>query len=381
MDPRFRVLDEFEAARLGEGAFAAALDEVVEAGDEAAARFAAGFNPARLRDAVRAAHERLRSQGVDPPRLPDPGPPVRSVKAKGETAEVDSGRGRPGGRRLRGAGLPARLLPPPLRAAQGGALRGRLRGPRAARARAAAIARDRASGVAGALRAPDGGRVPGHERRPAGADRRAAGTPDAAVRGRRRVPVHLPLPSRRPGGVPRAPAPGEGGSADRGEAAAGELPLPPGGARGGQLRRLGAARRLHAARGRPGGRGGAGGTAARPATEPPGGGRRPSSCSPTPRTTSPASRPAGEPRGSSSSRPRRRPARHVSPRRASWPIACASWPTPVCPAATWSCCCAPSPTSTPTRRRSTEPAWLPTSSAGAATGRSSRSRTRCACSA
>ena len=88
MDPRFRVLDEFEAARLGEGAFAAALDEIVEAGDEAAARFAAGFNPARLRDAVRAAHERLRSQGVDPPRLPDPGAPVRSVKARGETPEL-----------------------------------------------------------------------------------------------------------------------------------------------------------------------------------------------------------------------------------------------------------------------------------------------------
>ncbi len=88
MDPRFRVLDEFEAARLGEEAFAAALDDVVEAGDEAAARFAAGFNPMRLREAVRAAHERLRSQGVDPPRLPDPGPPVRSVKAKGETTTL-----------------------------------------------------------------------------------------------------------------------------------------------------------------------------------------------------------------------------------------------------------------------------------------------------
>jgi len=88
MDPRFRVLDELEAARLGEGAFAAALEEVVEAGDEAAARFVAGFNAARLREAVRTAHERLRSQGVDPPRLPDPGPPVRSVKARGETPKL-----------------------------------------------------------------------------------------------------------------------------------------------------------------------------------------------------------------------------------------------------------------------------------------------------
>ncbi len=88
MDPRFRVLDEFEAARLGEVAFAAALEEIVEASDEAAARFAAGFHLPRLRDAVRVAHERLRSQGVDPPRLPDPGGPVRSVKSSGETTEL-----------------------------------------------------------------------------------------------------------------------------------------------------------------------------------------------------------------------------------------------------------------------------------------------------
>ena len=32
MDPRFRVLDELEAARLGERAFAAALEEVVDGG-------------------------------------------------------------------------------------------------------------------------------------------------------------------------------------------------------------------------------------------------------------------------------------------------------------------------------------------------------------
>ncbi len=88
MDPRFRVLDEFEAARLGEGAFSAALEEVVAAGDEPVARFAAGFHPVRLREAVRSAHERLRSQGVDPPRLPDPGAPVRSVKGKDETARL-----------------------------------------------------------------------------------------------------------------------------------------------------------------------------------------------------------------------------------------------------------------------------------------------------
>jgi ATP-dependent helicase/nuclease subunit A len=88
MDPRFRVLDEVEAARLSERAFEAALEEVLEVGDDAIARFAAGFHPARLRAIVGAAHERLRSQGVDPPRLPDPGRASRSVKEKDESAEL-----------------------------------------------------------------------------------------------------------------------------------------------------------------------------------------------------------------------------------------------------------------------------------------------------
>jgi ATP-dependent exoDNAse (exonuclease V) beta subunit len=90
MDPRFRVLDEAEAARLGERAFAEALDEVIAARGGSVARFAAGFAPRRLRDVVRAAHERLRSQGVDPPLLPDPGPPVRSVKEEGEAPELSA---------------------------------------------------------------------------------------------------------------------------------------------------------------------------------------------------------------------------------------------------------------------------------------------------
>jgi ATP-dependent helicase/nuclease subunit A len=88
MDPRFRVLDEVEAARLSERAFEAALEEALEAGDGATARFAAGFHPARLRAMVGAAHERLRSQGVDPPRLPEPGRASRSVKEKDESAEL-----------------------------------------------------------------------------------------------------------------------------------------------------------------------------------------------------------------------------------------------------------------------------------------------------
>ena len=90
MDPRFRVLDEAEAARLRERAFAEALDEVVAARGGSVARVAAGFGTPRLRDVVRAAHERLRSQGVDPPLLPDPGPPVRSVKDEGETPALSA---------------------------------------------------------------------------------------------------------------------------------------------------------------------------------------------------------------------------------------------------------------------------------------------------
>ena len=79
------------------------------------------------------------------------------------------------------------------------------------------------------------------------------GPADAAVRGRRRVPVHLPLPSRRPGGVPAG-----AGAQAREDRRTEERPLRgnfrsrPEVARRGQLRRLGAARRLHAARGRSG---------------------------------------------------------------------------------------------------------------------------------
>ena len=80
MDPRFRVLDEFEAARLGERAFGAALEELIGGGGDAVTRFAAGFHMPRLGDLVRGVHERLRSQGIDPPRLPVPGAPVRSSK-------------------------------------------------------------------------------------------------------------------------------------------------------------------------------------------------------------------------------------------------------------------------------------------------------------
>jgi len=88
MDPRFRVLDEAESTRLRAQAFDGALQQVIADGGSETARYAAAFNGPRLRDMVVGAHERLRSQGVDPPRLPDPGPPVRSVKEEDDDAEL-----------------------------------------------------------------------------------------------------------------------------------------------------------------------------------------------------------------------------------------------------------------------------------------------------
>ena len=87
-DPRFRVLDEAESVRLRALAFDAALQEVVAEGGTPAARFAAAFSGPRLRDVVVGIHERLRSQGVDPPRLPDPGRPVRSEREGEDAAEL-----------------------------------------------------------------------------------------------------------------------------------------------------------------------------------------------------------------------------------------------------------------------------------------------------
>jgi ATP-dependent exoDNAse (exonuclease V) beta subunit len=88
LDPRFRVLDEAESTRLRAEAFDAALQQVVADGGAPAARFAAAFNGPRLRDTVTGIHGLLRSQGVDPPRLPDPGRPVRSNKDSDEAPEL-----------------------------------------------------------------------------------------------------------------------------------------------------------------------------------------------------------------------------------------------------------------------------------------------------
>ncbi len=84
VDPRFRVLDQAEAARLAGIAATRAIDELADTGDPSVIELAAGFRPGRLGELLRLAHERLRSQGSIEPKLPDPGDPVRSIKKKDE---------------------------------------------------------------------------------------------------------------------------------------------------------------------------------------------------------------------------------------------------------------------------------------------------------
>ena len=82
LDPGFRVLDEPEAGRLGELAFAEALEELSAGGDGDAEAIAAGFRVPRLRALIRSAHEKLRAQGVAHPSLPTM--PDRPDRAKSE---------------------------------------------------------------------------------------------------------------------------------------------------------------------------------------------------------------------------------------------------------------------------------------------------------
>jgi ATP-dependent exoDNAse (exonuclease V) beta subunit len=78
LDPRFRVIDAPAAERLRGRAAREALRELVEAGDEAVMRAAAAYKPWRLGNIALAAHERLRSQGMAHPRLPEVPEPRRS---------------------------------------------------------------------------------------------------------------------------------------------------------------------------------------------------------------------------------------------------------------------------------------------------------------
>jgi ATP-dependent helicase/nuclease subunit A len=69
IDPRFTVLDERAAGQLAEGAFDAALDELVEAHGTAALELIAAYRPGDLREAIVAVHGELRSRGQEQPSL------------------------------------------------------------------------------------------------------------------------------------------------------------------------------------------------------------------------------------------------------------------------------------------------------------------------
>ncbi len=77
LDPRFRVLDAPEAGRLRERAAREAIAALVASGDERVARVTAAYRAYRVSDIVLTAHERLRSQGMAQPSLPEVGLPER----------------------------------------------------------------------------------------------------------------------------------------------------------------------------------------------------------------------------------------------------------------------------------------------------------------
>jgi ATP-dependent helicase/nuclease subunit A len=72
LDPRFRVLDEAESARIGYRAFDDALEYLVSARGGEAARLVAAIGIAPLRHMVRTAHDELRSLGHPDAELPQP---------------------------------------------------------------------------------------------------------------------------------------------------------------------------------------------------------------------------------------------------------------------------------------------------------------------
>ena len=87
LDPRFRVLDESEAGRLRDEAIAEALDAVTTTADDQVRRALAAFQPWRIGQMAVDLHERLRSQGMTSPVLPQLERPIRSEKPGDEPAE------------------------------------------------------------------------------------------------------------------------------------------------------------------------------------------------------------------------------------------------------------------------------------------------------
>ena len=83
LDPRFRVLDAPEAGRLRERAARDAIEALVASGDERIERVIAAYRAYRVSDIVLTAYERLRSQGMTQPSLPEVGLPERSHRDDG----------------------------------------------------------------------------------------------------------------------------------------------------------------------------------------------------------------------------------------------------------------------------------------------------------
>ncbi len=89
LDPRFRVLDAPEAGRLRERAAREAIERLVADGDERLERVVAAYRTWRISDIVLAAHERLRSQGMVRPSLPEVGLPERSHRKDSSPLTAD----------------------------------------------------------------------------------------------------------------------------------------------------------------------------------------------------------------------------------------------------------------------------------------------------
>ena len=332
-------------------------------------RAAAGYRW-RLAGIIRAAHADLRNRGAVSPALP----PIQITAL--ERQERRRGIRRAGG----GRRTPA---PPTTRCAGCSAAYGEryealcARSLRASTSTTCSWSRSSSCASAarsprrsGALRPPARRRVPGHEPDPgrAGARalraRRPACSPSATSSSRSTRFRGADLASfrrERERIRERAAAHPEEASvlpAHR------QLPLRSRRRRRRQRGRRRAARRLHAAARRPPPRGPAARAGREPAVE-------------LLLTRRDGWKRAGEP---DPDRAQRRASRAGSPRLASSPSACASWPTAASTRPGWSSCCGRSPTSTSTRRRSSSPGSIRTWSAGAATGRPSRSPTRFACS-
>ena len=75
IDPRFRVLDAPETGRAALEAFDEALEEFLEADDDAREQTVAAFDIGGLRAVVLGVHAELRSRGEAEPSLPEPPPP------------------------------------------------------------------------------------------------------------------------------------------------------------------------------------------------------------------------------------------------------------------------------------------------------------------